>query len=349
MVGCARGAGVPCPGAKIGNCVDGATGKVLASGMCCCLDAAQPCRDALDMPVGESPAKAFTSSLAWELLAAACDAWGLPSDGAKLLRLGENAIFRLAAKPLVLRIGRSLERLPIMDRELCVARWLDDEGVAVATPFDGVEQPRVVNGHPASVWHLVEEGKNRPGVEELAILLRQVHALSDCPCDIPALDPLAVVPQRIQDAKALDAADRAFLLELCSELHERYRGLEFALPTGFVHGDAHTGNLLGETGRAVLTDFEGAARGAREWDLIGLTVSRARFGLPDKAYRSFCELYGFDVTGWDGYSVLRQIRELYMTAWLIQNIEEGPVVAAEVALRIASIRDGDTSCEWHAF
>lgn len=301
------------------------------------------------MPVGKSPTTAFTSSAAWDVLVRACEAFGLPSDGAELIRLGENAIFRLDVEPLVVRIGRSPERLPIMDRELCVARWLDNQHVPVARPFDGVAQPSVVDGHPVSLWHLVEQGKHRPGVEDLAILLRQVHSLSDCPCDVPALDPLAVVPQRLRDARGLEEADRAFLLDWCEQLQERYRNLQFALPTGFVHGDAHTGNLLGEAGRAVLTDFEGAARGAREWDLIGLTVSRARFGLSDQAYQRFCELYGFDVTSWDGYSVLRQIRELYMTAWLIQNMEEGPAVAGEVALRIASIKNGDTSCEWHAF
>ena len=48
---------------------------------------------------------------------------GFTSDDAELLRLGENAIYRLAAAPIVVRIARS-GRLRRVEKELCVARWL---------------------------------------------------------------------------------------------------------------------------------------------------------------------------------------------------------------------------------
>lgn len=301
------------------------------------------------MPSGEPSEPKFTTSTAQDLLKKACSRLGLPHEGAELLRFGENAIFRLAGKPLVVRIGRSIEKLPIVSRELCVARWLDDEGVPVARPFDGVAQPVVIDDHPVSVWHLVEAGRHGPGVEELAVLLRQVHALGACPCDLPALDPLSLAERRLQAATELADSDRAFLLSRCDELRQKFVGLRFALPVGMVHGDAHTGNLLGEAGHAVLTDFEAVANGPREWDLATLAMARSRFGLPADAYQRFIDLYGFDVMTWDGYDTLREIRELYMTAWLIQNLAEGSLVADEVALRIATIRNGDTTREWHAF
>ncbi|GLW32997.1 hypothetical protein Areg01_59350 [Actinoplanes regularis] len=121
------------------------------------------------------------------------------------------------------------------------------------------------------------------------------------------------------------------------------------LPQGFIHGDAHTGNLLGGAGHAFLTDFEMTAVGPREWDLAPIAVSHCRMGLDETGYGRFVELYGFDVTKWAGFDVLRQVRELGMITWLAQNLGEGQVVVDEVALRIASIRNGDTSREWHAF
>ncbi len=300
------------------------------------------------MRADEAPPR-FTSPVAWEVFAEACTLLGLPGEDTELLRLGENAIFRLAGKPLVLRIGRSLARLPLMELELCVARWLDNAGVPVARPYDGVTQPTVVGNHPVSVWHLVAQGTPRPGVADLAVLLRQVHALHECPCPVPQWDPLTQAERRLLASAELDNGDQAMMLDRCHELRDRLGKVKFALPTGFMHGDAYPGNLLGQAGNAVLTDFEAAATGPREWDLIGTAVTRTRFGLPAEAYQEFCDLYGFNVMTWDGYPVLRDIRELYMTSWLIQNLADRQAVADEAALRIASIRDRDTTREWHVF
>jgi aminoglycoside phosphotransferase (APT) family kinase protein len=301
------------------------------------------------MPPDEATRRNFTSAAAEAVFAKACQAIGLPAEGAELVRLGENAIFRLSSKPLVVRVARSAERLPIVHMELCVARWLDGAGVAVARPYDGVEQPMVVDSHPVSVWHLIDDGPQRPGLVDLALLLRQVHNLDDGPCQLPKLDPLSVSEQRIQTVTGLEDGDRSFLIEWCRELRDRFDRLHFALSPGFVHGDAHTGNLMGEPGRAILIDFEGAAIGPREWDLVAIAVSRSRFGLAEGAYQRFVNTYGFDVVTWEGFGVLRDMRELYMTAWLMQNLSQGPAIAAEVALRIESMRVGDTGREWHAF
>ena len=71
----------------------------------------------------------FSSSAVLPTLQKACAQTGLSSDGAELLRLGENAIFQLAAAPVVVRIARSADRLQRVQRELCVARWLASEAV----------------------------------------------------------------------------------------------------------------------------------------------------------------------------------------------------------------------------
>lgn len=65
------------------------------------------------MPSGaeRSVGEGFTSAVAMGVAAAACLQAGLDGDGARLIRLGENALFRLATHPVVVRIARSSEYL----------------------------------------------------------------------------------------------------------------------------------------------------------------------------------------------------------------------------------------------
>lgn len=73
-------------------------------------------------------------------LAEACDIAGLDPAGAELIRLGENAVFRLRATPVIARVGRSAERSAAAEREVAVSRWLAREGVPAVTALD-IDQP----------------------------------------------------------------------------------------------------------------------------------------------------------------------------------------------------------------
>ncbi len=68
----------------------------------------------------------------------------------------------------------------------------------------------------------------------------------------------------------------------------------------------------------------------------------------DPEYAAFVDAYGFDVTKWDGFDVLRRTHEIKMTTWVMQNIAESADIAAEYAHRIESIRTG-TAGGWHPF
>ncbi len=105
----------------------------------------------------------------------------MASDGAELLRLGENAIYRLASTPVVVRIARSADRLPRMERELCVARWLAAAKVPAVRVVDESAHPLLVDGHPVSFWHAVTGGHPVPTHLVLARLLAAFHSLPDCP------------------------------------------------------------------------------------------------------------------------------------------------------------------------
>jgi len=58
-------------------------------------------------------------------------------DGSKLLlRIGKNAIYQLAAAPVVVRIARSADRLRRVERELRVTRWLAAVGVPAIRAYE---------------------------------------------------------------------------------------------------------------------------------------------------------------------------------------------------------------------
>ena len=146
-----------------------------------------------------------------------------------------------------------------------------------------------------------------------------------------------------------DADDREFLKSRCAELTEEFRRLEFALPPGPIHGDAWIGNLLTDRGQVVLADFESAAIGPREWDLLPTAVAVERYGLAEEQYRAFVNAYGFDVRTWEGYPVLREIRQINMTTWIMQNAGQSPQIAAEFKLRVSSLRERDFERSWNVF
>jgi aminoglycoside phosphotransferase (APT) family kinase protein len=210
----------------------------------------------------------FSFSAAQPVLRMACERAGLTSDGAELLRIGENAIFQLASAPIVIRIGRSADRLPRVQREVCVARWLTAANVPAVRVHEDIDQPLVVDGHPVSFWHAVTGGEPTPTHIDLARLLAAYHATPDCSCDLATFEPLRISESRLANAKGIGAKDLDFLHHRIADLTKQFAHLDFALPIGPIHGDAHTKNLLTDHGQVVLIDFEAAAIGPREWDLL---------------------------------------------------------------------------------
>ena len=293
-------------------------------------------------------AEEFSSSAVFPTLRKACALAGLSSDSAELLRLGENAIFQLAA-PVVVRIARSEDRLQRVRRELCVARWLATAGVPSVRVFEKVDQPLLVDGRPVTFWHAVTGGDPVPTHVDLAHLLAAFHHAPDCPCELASFDPLGPSASRLSKAESVDPGDRDFLEARCAVLNDQLQQLTFALPPGPIHGDAHTSNLLTDRGQVVLLDFESAAIGPREWDLLPTAIGVERYGRPEEQYREFADAYGFDVRTWPGYLVLREVRELTMTTWIMQNIAESAATAAEFALRVKSLRERDFARAWHFF
>jgi aminoglycoside phosphotransferase (APT) family kinase protein len=281
----------------------------------------------------------FNDPAAHRALMAACEAAGLDSDGAEL-RLGENALFRLAAEPVVVRIARTMAYWPDAVKEVAVARWLAGHKFPASRVID-VSQPVRADGHPVTFWRYIPGRRGNPGdITELGLLLRQLHALPrPADFDLPGEDILGRVRGRIESAP-VPAADKDFLLGRLAELEEALPRLRYPLPPAPTHGDAHVQNLMFEDSQPLLIDFERFAWGQPEWDLAMTATEYLTAGWWTEAeYGKFTEAYGYDITSWtEGFNLLRATHEIKMTTWIMQNTHSSPAIAEEYEKRMRTIR-----------
>ncbi|MFI5876460.1 aminoglycoside phosphotransferase family protein [Streptomyces sp. NPDC051445] len=290
----------------------------------------------------------FTSARASRVMRAACRAAGLDDRGAELIRLGENALFRLASVPVVVRVARGKEWLPKAQREVAVSRWLTGERFPATRAVEDLEQPLLIEGHPVTFWHLIVEGDGKATYGELGGILRDLHAMTvPAGLDLPAYEPFDKSVLRLERAQ-IPADDKAFLRKRERELRDKFAELRFESPKGPVHGDAHVQNLMvNEQGQVILIDFEFFAFDHPEWDLMVTAVEHHSLGWQTgEQYADFVRAYGRDLYDWHGYDTLRGLQEFGMTTWLMQNVQEDEETAAEYRRRMDGLRNDDAPRDW---
>ncbi|MGW3289922.1 phosphotransferase enzyme family protein [Streptomyces sp. NPDC001002] len=280
---------------------------------------------------------------------AAADVLPGPATDARLLALGENAVF--AAGDLVVKVGRDAELLDRARRELDIALWLAESGVPAVRAAQ--PKPLLIESHPVTVWHRMPDPVRPAEPHDLAELLRLVHALpapSVGTLELPPRELLGGVERWLRLAgDAIDPADAAYLRERRDGFASAAAALTPQLPPGPIHGDALPRNVHVGPDGPVLVDLETFSADLREHDLVVMALSRDRYGLPAEDYDSFTETYGWDVREWDGCSVLRGARETASCAWVAQHAPSNPKALAEFERRVASLRDGDESVRWYPF
>ncbi|MEV5977625.1 aminoglycoside phosphotransferase family protein [Streptomyces sp. NPDC052114] len=271
----------------------------------------------------------------------------VPVSGARLLALGENAVF--AVGDLVVKVGRDApELLDRARRELGVARWLEKAGVPAVRAAEA--EARHVDGHPVTLWHRLPEAVRPAEPRDLAGLLRLVHELDSPSFDLPRRELLGGVERWLRLAgDAIDAADADYLRERRDGFAAAAAALTPRLAPGPVHGDALPRNVLVGPDGPVLVDLETFSSDLREHDLVVMALSRDRYGLAPEAYDGFVAAYGWDVREWEGCGVLRGARETASCAWVAQHAPANPKALAEFRRRVASLRDGDAAVRWYPF
>jgi Ser/Thr protein kinase RdoA (MazF antagonist) len=270
------------------------------------------------------------------VLVAACRQVGLDAADAELIRAGENFLYRLP-QSVVARVTRP-GQVDAARKEVRVSRWLIAQGIPAVEALANVEQPVEVGDRAVTFWRELPE--HRPGtLAELADLLRQIHALPVPDVDLPPVAPFVRLEARLVESTALPTADRQWLLERLAHLQEEYAELPQGRPWCAVHGDAWEGNVVVTDGGPVLLDLERFAYGPPEWDLALSAVDYTTFGILAAAqWADFCARYGYDVTTWSGFDLLRDIRELRKVTFAWQLAAGRSDIAEQAAYRLACIR-----------
>jgi aminoglycoside phosphotransferase (APT) family kinase protein len=297
----------------------------------------------------EVAAGRFTPAKLEQVLAQVCARAGLDPAGATLLRFTTNAVYRLASAPVVIRIAASWGLRHRVAKVVRIANWLAGHDFPSVRLWSGIEQPVRVGDYLATVWDEVPTITRKPTTRDLAALLRSLHELPRPAFDLPAWAPLDDVDRRIADAEELADDDREFLEQRRATLAEQLKILEFPLPSAVVHGDAHLGNLIPGPDGPILCDFDSTSWGPPEWDLTPVLVAQQRFGGSVRESRTLLRTYGFDVTTWPGFEVLRQVRELKLVTSVLPILRSNPEVAPELRRRLASVRSGDPGDRWSRY
>jgi Phosphotransferase enzyme family len=273
---------------------------------------------------------------------------GFNARGARLIRLFATAVYHLPAADAVARIApaASSDSVARLDTSVQVTRWLTGIGFPCVEPLP-VEQPVTSNGCVVTFWRFLPQDGPEPVPADLGRLLRRLHGLGPPPVALPAYRPLVSLRRAIASSRAIDEEDRAWLGERCGHILAAYGQLSFQLPAGMIHGDAYRGNLLRDGQSVVLADWDAVSTGPREVDLIP-TLQATRFGLPDDQRDAFVTAYGQDIHCWDGYRVMRDIRELSTVTALLRNGHADNDAKRELRIRLQSLRAGDDQ-EWTPF
>lgn len=278
-----------------------------------------------------------------------CARAGLNSTGAELIKYTVNAVFRLPAEGVVVRIACGADAEARARRVVGTARWLRERAAPIGPLLDG-DQPIDVDGwHWATFWQEL----TRPPVwspAELAAPLTALHALGPGSA-LPRWNPFAAAGDRLAaaDRGVVGADDLRWLAAEWEHAEHMYRSWERELPLTVVHGDPHTGNLLRRgDGRVVLCDLDETGIGPAAWDLVPQAVGASRFARPG-FNRAFADAYGRDVRREPYWPVLARIRELTMVTGVLPDLGNRPTVAAQFAHRLATLRTGRTSATWDLY
>lgn len=283
------------------------------------------------------------------VLAEVCAQAGLDPVGAELMKFTNNAAFRLASAPVVVRIAGSRAVRDKIDLIVQVARWFADAGVPAVRLVNGIDQPVRVGAHAATLWEYVPPEGPQPSGSDLGRILRSIHALPAPAFELPIWNPVPKFRTRIDDAEGLSRSEREWLEVQCDEIADELAEVDFQLKKGVIHGDPFLGNVIPGRQGPVICDFDGVSYGPREWDLTPIAVGKLRMDYSVDAHAPLVQSYGYDVMNWKGFSTLRRLRELQLVTSVLPVLKSNPRIRQQWEHRFKTLRAGDESARWSTY
>jgi hypothetical protein len=289
----------------------------------------------------------FTQSQISDLLARTCAIADLDAGGAVLVRGQTNAVIRLAAHPVIVKIARKGTDPELVRTTVSFVRWLMDLGFPTVPLHRPELQPLLADGHPVTLWTYLPQPGHPVPAASIAKPLSMLHSLGRPPLELRDTDTCAAIRGSLTRTKSLPHDALRSLWKRLDELEHALASLTYELPPSVIQGDPQHGNALFDGGRTVLCDWDNVTVGQPEWDLVTIEVHCRRFGYGRRHYEQFAEAYGRDVTRWSGYPVLRDLRELRMIATNARKATYEPAKAAEILRRIHGFNAGQLQRRWN--
>lgn len=301
----------------------------------------------MSLPADESVGRLGHARLL-ALLTAVGRQTGLDVRDAQLIKFTNNAVFRLPHAEVVVRIAGSRAVRQRVAKVVTVAGWLATHNLPAVRLLADVPQPLDVDGNLVTLWHEAPRAGPQPTGTDLGRILRRIHALAP-PAELPAWNPLDGIRTRLADAEELDDDDHAFLTTVCDELERAVGEIEFALPPAVVHGDATVANLIPGPHTPIICDFDSTSYGPPEWDLTPVAVGNIRFSNTPDNHALLATSYGFNITTWPHFTVLRRIRELQLVTSVVPVIRSNPTLRPQWQHRLNTFRDGRLQARWQLY
>jgi hypothetical protein len=249
---------------------------------------------------------------------------------------------------VVIRLNRDADDRARARTAVELTRWLIHQDFPSVAPAD-IEQPLDVDDYTVTFWrYYPQNDRPKPTADHLGTMLRLLHALLRPPVELSPYQPLKHFADSVTASTSLPADDRTWLMARRAELLGQYERLDFPLGHGWIHGDAYPGNTLWNGDQPLLGDWDEVGIGPRELDLVN-THQGARFGRPHAERHAFNTAYGYDVTTWPGFPVLREMRDLHTLGSYIRLADTGHEQARiELTFRIDTLKRGDENARWNA-
>lgn len=304
---------------------------------------------------GQGEPMEWTPLRAREVASAWCAATGLCDAVPRLVRFRQNAIFRLSAQALSLRVYGPEDAWFKARLMVAFARFLAERGIpAVRLAAVEARQPTDVLGTPVSVWRWIDEVPSGGAAHRAhGALLRRLHDVADGFCGATRpFDPLGKIRSRIDrliaDGRLADDALRTleWALARVTEVWEE-APRNSALGDGVVHGDALIGNTVASASGLALIDFDSVVRAPRTWDLAPTLVAARRYPSADfDAWHRFLDGYGAAADTLDDVEPMALVKELSITVALCLSATRSSAIDREIAQRVSGWAKWDHGVRW---
>lgn len=292
-----------------------------------------------------------TSELRHALLRA-CELADLDPTGARLVHHYANAVYVLPAENAVARLAHGTQGVRRAQTSLQITRWLViDHNFPATAPMPDTDAIAVDHTTTATFWNYYPQPEDdpKPSSAHLGTLVRRLHDLPQPPVELSSWTPLRSLEAAVRAPAvlaAISAEEQQWLLDHITAVRHDLGTVDWPLGWGLIHGDAWAGNLLWNTivgpEATVLGDWDSVCWGPREVDLIPSFHAARRYGRGADWADAFVRSYGYDLSGWSGFSTLLAMRDLVQLAGPLRRAPQEPALARALRERLDGIRSGST-------